>query len=194
MTFKNPTGLARVATGMLVAYMVFKSLLALGRIAFPPDDPMVAVPALLYLLSLFACYIVVGMWIYRTNANTHALGAEMSTTPGWAIGWFFVPFANLIMPFQAMKEVWTESHQIAGRHEEAESPLVGWWWGLWIASNISSNLVYYFGGASPDALELARYIELIAAGISIAASVVLIMMMRRLDEAQLAASSGSVFA
>ena len=28
----------------------------------------------------------------------------MTISAGWAIGWFFVPFANLVMPYQAMKE------------------------------------------------------------------------------------------
>lgn len=194
MRFKNPTGLARVATGALAAYMIFKGLVALARFVLPPDDPVVVVFGVLYLVSLFACYVVVAMWIYRTSANAHSFGVEMSITPGWAIGWFFVPFANLVMPYQAMKEVWEESHQLAGRHDAAESSLVGWWWGLWIASNIASNLTFYFGGDAPDALELARYIQLIAAGISVAASVALILMMRRLDVAQLAASRGGVFA
>ena len=49
-------------------------------------------------------------WIYRTNFNLRALSQErMSFTPGWSVGWYFVPIANLFKPYQAMKEIWANS-------------------------------------------------------------------------------------
>jgi hypothetical protein len=194
MSFRDPTGLARGATWGLVANMILEWLVALARFVILPDDDLMLLFEGPYFVSLLACYVVVSMWIYRTNANAHSLGADMSFTPGWAVGWFFIPVACLFMPFQAVREVWDESHLLAGRHEEVESSLVGWWWGLWIASTIISNLTVIFGGDAPNALEPAHYTEMIAAGLGVAASVALILMMRRLDDAQLAASRGGVFA
>jgi hypothetical protein len=41
---------------------------------------------------LIACAVAVLKWIYRANANARALGAkDMKFTPGWAVGWYFVP-------------------------------------------------------------------------------------------------------
>ncbi|HEY5710666.1 MAG TPA: DUF4328 domain-containing protein [Allosphingosinicella sp.] len=183
-----------MATGALVANMIAEVLVALAGFVFLPEDDAMLILELLSLVSLLICVVVVGMWIYRTNANAHSFGVEMSITPGWAVGWFFVPLANLVMPFQAMKEVWDESHRLAGRHEEMESSLIGWWWGLWIASNIAANLPFYPGGDTPAAVDLSHSLQLISAGVSVAASVALILLMRRLDDAQIAASRGSVFA
>jgi Domain of unknown function (DUF4328) len=38
-------------------------------------------------------------WIFRASKNLHVLSSEpMAFTPGWAVGWFFIPFANLYKP------------------------------------------------------------------------------------------------
>src|ERR1700754_3506800 len=56
---------------------------------------------------LVTTIIVFAVWIHRANRNARALGAVgMRFSPGWAVGWFFVPIANLWKPYQAMKEIW----------------------------------------------------------------------------------------
>jgi hypothetical protein len=69
----------------------------------------------------------------------------MSITPGWSIGWFFVPFANLVMSFRGVQKVWQESHESAGRNEDRDSPLPRWRWGLWLATNLASNVASRLG-------------------------------------------------
>ena len=72
-------------------------------------------------------------WIYRTNFNLRALSQEqMSFTPGWSVGWYFVPIANLFKPYQAMKEIWAIAH----RRTPSYDSILGWWWFLWITSSI----------------------------------------------------------
>src|SRR5262245_15752446 len=47
------------------------------------------------------------VWIYRASRNAGALGAVgMKYGPGWSVGWFFVPFASLFMPFLVLRELW----------------------------------------------------------------------------------------
>jgi len=39
-----------------------------------------------------AALIVFLMWIHRANRNVHLLSGEtLAITPGWALGWFFIP-------------------------------------------------------------------------------------------------------
>jgi len=87
--------------------------------------------------------IVFLQWIYRTNKNLHVLSSwSMRFTPGWAIGWYFIPIANLFKPYQAMKEIWQVSHREAnGNHM-----LLNWWWFLWIVSGVLniSGIVGFF--------------------------------------------------
>jgi hypothetical protein len=192
--FRDPARIGLAAIVALCAYMALKALVAIMLVAARPDDISLGLLALGYLAALFASYVLVGFWIYRTNANAHAFSSALTISPGWSVGWFFVPFANLVMPYRGVKEVWQESHECAGRREEVDSPLPGWWWGLWIATNISSNIASFVGAWQADAAQGALYLNLIAAALGVAASLVLIELIRRLDRAQLAASRGSVFA
>jgi len=61
-----------------------------------------------FLLAIFLGVIFL-RWIYRTNKNLHVLSSEhMTFSPGWSLGWYFIPVANLFKPYQAMKEIWTD--------------------------------------------------------------------------------------
>ena len=72
-------------------------------------------------------------WIYRANYNARALGAaDMAFTPGWAVGWHFIPIAWFWKPYQAMREIWQASVSPADWKQEVGSPLLVWWWALWI--------------------------------------------------------------
>ncbi len=76
-------------------------------------------------------------WVHRANKNLHELSpGSMTFSPGWSVGWYFIPIANLIKPYQAMKEIWFVAH----RQSLSKSSILGWWWALWIASNILSRL------------------------------------------------------
>lgn len=75
-------------------------------------------------------------WIHLANKNCYGFGAQdMEFTPGWSIGYYFVPFLNLYKPYQAMKEIWKVSTNPANWHNETGSALLGWWWALWLISN-----------------------------------------------------------
>src|SRR5207237_10475885 len=111
---------------ILCAYMVLKALMGVLNLATPNDVVLLPLSALGYLVALVACFISVGMWIYRTNANAHSFSTDMTITPGWSVGWFFIPFANLVMPYRGVQETWRESHERAGRFEDVDSSLLGW--------------------------------------------------------------------
>ena len=65
----------------------------------------------------------------------HALGSPgLRFTPGWAVGWYFVPIANLWKPYQAMKEIWRASKNPGNWQAETTSGFLGWWWFWWIIS------------------------------------------------------------
>jgi len=84
--------------------------------------------------------ILVLVWIYRANGGARRQGAaDMQFTPGWAIGWYFIPFANLFKPYQAMKEIWKASKDPRAWSGADVPPLLGYWWFFWIIGNILGN-------------------------------------------------------
>ena len=195
--YKDPAGATRAAVVALSLYMVLDLVSAAVMFAYPENasEPtaLSLIPALDFLV-LLACFALVGRWIYRASANAHAVGAEMSITPGWAVGWYFVPIANLAMPYQAMRETWDSSHESAALEEERDTFLLPLWWGLWLVTNLVSNVSAFGGGfdATPTALSLTA--NLVAALLNVPLCLVLIRIARRLEQVQRIAASREVFA
>ena len=83
------------------------------------------------------------VWIYRSNRNCHALvSGSLTFTPGWSVGYFFIPIMNLFRPYQAMAEIWRASIPRIQRWENAPvSMLIGVWWFLWLVSRIVGQFV-----------------------------------------------------
>jgi hypothetical protein len=65
----------------------------------------------------------------------------MANTPGWCVGWYFVPFANLVRPVQVMSEIWRASDPESGEGawiSSRSTPLLALWWGPYLLGWIIS--------------------------------------------------------
>jgi Domain of unknown function (DUF4328)/GYF domain 2 len=123
-TFSIITGQAPLSEDNLTASGIAEILLAL-------------VSTLVYLATIVPFL----MWIHRANRNARHFGAQdLKFTPGWAVGWYFIPILNLWKPFQSMKEIWQASKDPLNWSAQLVSPIVGNWWGLWVLTNILGQL------------------------------------------------------
>lgn len=111
--------------------------------------------SLAQLVVLISAVVASCMWIYRACSNAFALTQKgMETTPGWAVGWFFIPFANLWKPYQAMREIWVASEN-PGKWFVVDRPaILPVWWFLWIASSIFDNISLRYGMGAVNTREL----------------------------------------
>ena len=86
--------------------------------------------------------IPVLLWVFTAHANLRAAGMRgLNHSPGWATFSFFVPVANLFVPFVAMREL---ANRSAGEPEEfAGSSVddVSSWWSCWVVSAIVMTIV-----------------------------------------------------
>lgn len=106
----------------------------------------------LILLCLLVSYVLGGMWIYRVACNVRALGAnDLDDSPGWAVGWYAVPFANLVRPFRAMRQIFLASEKPHDWDDNGKPTLVIVWWTLF--------LLYSFGGYITGRLTQGHNIE-----------------------------------
>ncbi len=114
-------------------------------------DLLSSVRALLYLVGVVFFLV----WLHRANKNLLALKPDhLEYTAGWAVGWWFVPFANLVKPFQVVREVWCESDS-----ELSEGPsfltsslhtapsYMGFWWAAFLLMGFLGNLTRFFGSS-----------------------------------------------
>jgi hypothetical protein len=102
-------------------------------------EPAEAVLLVGQFLLFIAAFVAALRWIYLANSNARALGAQdMMVSPGWAVGWFFVPLMNLVMPFMMMRELWKASAKPSDWQLEPAPAAILLWWVLWVASAITS--------------------------------------------------------
>jgi hypothetical protein len=126
--------------------------------------------------------IVFFWWVYRTNKNLRTLSKSwMEFTPGWSVGWFFIPIANFWKPYQVMKEIWKASH---GDDAPKES-LVGWWWAMWLISGYAGRVISRLGTTPSTASGYATEYLLMSVldGLDLALWVVTLMLVTRIRAA-----------
>ena len=88
-------------------------------------------------ISYTVIYILSGIlilrWIFISNHNVRQLGAkDMKFSPGWAVGWYFIPIFWLWKPYQAMKEIWKASRNPESWKYAEVSATLPWWWFFWL--------------------------------------------------------------
>ena len=136
-----------LAYGMTtVAYYLLPTEAALNA----ADGGELAETALYYAalrLGLVVCWFavyaftaaMVCIFMYQANGNVRALGAsELRISPGWSVGWWFIPFANLVKPVQSMSEIYRASIKPRGKSWKtvATPATVAVWWTFWLLTNI----------------------------------------------------------
>jgi hypothetical protein len=154
---KDPTSLTKFLRTMLWIYLgiIIVSLLSdfmqmnlLSSASFSQaeakaNDLRQRIIGLIHLAIFIVTGIAFLKWIHRANSNSHGFGARnMKFSPGWSVGYYFIPFLNLYRPYQAMKEIWKVSKNPADWQNESGDPLLGWWWALWIISNILGQISF----------------------------------------------------
>jgi len=91
------------------------------------------------------------IWQHRSHTNLRALGAaNLKYSPGWAVGWWFVPFANVVMPYLTMRELWKASDPEAGSVDwmvRRATPILGLWWAARIIMQVLFQIGVFVGGS-----------------------------------------------
>lgn len=109
--------IAVALVALVLAYLERNVLYGIKTMSFPSREEMMAaaeasdrnvgIVGLIQVAVFLGLSIVWFMWIYRSNKLARALGASrMTYSPGWSVGWFFIPIANLFKPYFAMKEIY----------------------------------------------------------------------------------------
>jgi hypothetical protein len=71
------------------------------------------------------------MWLHRVVRQMDALGMDVGATPGWAVGYWFVPIVSMVKPYRVMKAI----VERLGGNSLVASVHLGWWWAAYLVSN-----------------------------------------------------------
>lgn len=175
------------ASGAVELGMLLKSGVGIDLENLTWSNIAVGLIGLLQLGVSLAVGIVFLRWIYLVNANARAVGAtKMQFTPGWSIGWYFIPFANLWKPYQAMKEIWRASFDPENWRSVKVASILPLWWTLWILSSVLGQAAFRATMRADERSELiaASVIMLVSDAIDIPLAIVAIALVTRIWAAQ----------
>lgn len=103
--------------------------------------------ALIYMVAYIISAFTFIMWFRRAYYNLHQKLDYLNHPEGWAAGAWFVPVVNLYRPYQIMQELYEETQGLLQKNEinsgrYLSSDTLGWWWGLWILTNIVAQIAF----------------------------------------------------
>ncbi|HET7332732.1 DUF4328 domain-containing protein [Dyella sp.] len=138
---------------------------------------------------MLATIVLFAMWIYRAASNTRALGAkDMTFTPGWAVGYYFVPILNWWYPYQAMKEIWKASKAPDAWEAAKRGSVLPWWWLFYLLSGLFGYVVYMVASAAHDIddLRVALVLMVISSVLSVTSTAIAVVLVRQVHQMQMA--------
>ena len=158
------------------------------------DNPMGAVLVLvMFLLAVFEFIVYVTtvvfflMWLYRAANNLRAFDPWVRPTysPGWAVGYFFIPFINLVVPYRAVKEVWQKSALPDEVNLDPSPPATfPLWWMFWLLACFSGNISMRLSFNEKVPESTATIVSIFASALSIIAAFFVYLVIDAIDKRQ----------
>ena len=190
-----------LGAGALISGLLI--VVEIAQLAFPAftegqeleDNPGGLASLFLYLALTFlgvavflATAIVFLMWLHRCSTNLPAFGHWKSAgySPAWTVGSFFVPIANLFVPYQATKEIWQKSLPANSDMFSFSSSPPGFfpaWWGCWLVSNFATNIHFRMTGTQ-ELRDAGIIVGIVSEVLSIAAAIFAIQVIREIGHRQ----------
>lgn len=203
---RSPMGLANAVTALLAVVMLadvlhfgaaayMRSVMGdvasgtgdVGRESVQRADTAIAASSLLYLLGVVGTATLFIIWFHRVRHNAEVFAPDTQRrTPGWAIGGWFIPFANLVIPRGIAQDVLRASQPDPYAAELRHHRLLNAWWSLWILSNLFDRFASreYDTAETPQAFHDAAGWLMAGSVLDLAAAVLAVLFVRKLTVAQ----------
>ncbi len=131
-----------------------------------------------------AAMIMLSIWSYRAYRNLTALSGEpLRFTPGWVVGYWYIPVVSLFRPVQAMNDVWRLSSPEQSEPSMWSTPaFIIVWWLCWLLAGVIGIIVGWI-------MEFEWGAQMAAVAFNIAPAVLTALLVRYLGALQDAKAS-----
>lgn len=137
----------------------------------------------IFLLVYLFTVVVFARWIIAAHKRVRVLGArDMTISPGWAVGYYFIPFINLVRPYTAMKELLRASMSPEHAASQITPAILPCWWALWIINNIMGQIALRMS-MNADTLQMLQAVTVVnmtASFLGVLLSVVALKLVKRI--------------
>lgn len=137
--------------GLFSSYFQYNLLIAVQNQEFITEEMVASndlreqVVSIIYLMI----YITSAVFFIRWFKSAYSNLAKRSITnekESMAIWSWFIPFISLYKPYLMMKEMFTDSSLKIRlkdqNYKEKDTDILGFWWFLWISTNIIGNFIF----------------------------------------------------
>ena len=150
-------------------------------------ERLITIVSLLLFIGAGICW---WMWQHRAYANLRLIGSrDTEYTPGWSVGYWFIPIVNIFRPYQITSEIYRRSElqnvrdPIGGL---SGPPLIGAWWFVYLAwgATLRFYAIMVKDAKTLPTLITATNIELTAHAVGLAAAILALQVIRSIDRFQ----------
>jgi hypothetical protein len=142
-------------------------------------DDLNSTVALIQLALYIASAVGVLAWLSRVVENVPPLTAAVPRrSPRAAIGWWFVPFANYVVPFQIVADA---VRRLRTNGMDRTERLLVPWWGLWLVASVLGSALWRLPNDTIDDLRVTFTITAVSDGANVAAGILLILIVRAVE-------------
>jgi hypothetical protein len=156
-------------------------------------DRLCQLAAVLYFIARLLAAICFLVWFYSAYKHLSELAVQgLQHSPAWAVGSFFVPFLNLVRPYQVAQEIWKASDPNQGSgpaawQQGSSSVAIVLWWLLWLATNILGQVsmrMMLDAHVSLEGFTSASFLEMVACALEVLDGLLLIRIILSIDQRQ----------
>ncbi|MFH0751050.1 MAG: DUF4328 domain-containing protein [Chloroflexota bacterium] len=142
-------------------------------------DSLRAGVGLVQVALYLASAVAVLAWLSRIVENVPPLtGRTPRRSPREAIGWWFVPFANFVVPYRIVSDAVRRLR--TGGGDSTESLLLPWWT-LWLAGSLVGNLVVRLPTDTLGDVRTVFILNALSAGATAVAGALLVLIVRGVE-------------
>jgi len=155
-----------------------------------PNDARSPAIAKIKLAALVGTGILWLLWLRQAYRNLALVGSKRSRfTSRQAVGYWFIPFVNLVWAYQVMKDLWLRSESMNDRdaYDDLPAPaLVSGWWGMSLTWGALEEVVAATARGARTPLDQTNVtdVALLGSAVGIIATVLAIRVVRGIDRRQ----------
>ncbi|MEU6956891.1 DUF4328 domain-containing protein [Streptomyces sp. NPDC045714] len=129
------------------------------------------------------------IWFHRTRRNAEVFESGVQRMgPGWAVGGWFVPVANLWFPYRVASGIWEASVTLHpdGGWRAVPKTVLNLWWGGWIVSVLLSRIAVSQWNRAREPEQISDAAALVAAAdaLDLVAAVLAVLFVRAVTRMQ----------
>lgn len=154
------------------------------------NDARQGIVSAITIIVLVVAAVLFFRWTHRACKNLYAIhAAGMTITPGWAVGWYFIPVMQFWKPYQAIMQIVRASRDPKTPWQVRDTAAVSFWWFLWIVGfvvDMAAAAAFAAGesGGSLNGFVAGSVLSIVANGLIIAAAAMLLGIVGRVTRDQ----------